>query len=340
MKKLFYMVLLLSIGCGSDRKAPSEDVADSCTQGQTATGLMCNNGTWQVLSAGRCLSNADCAGEYRCVSTWCAVPTWNDTKIQRTLFLTQAVRPGAVFSQGASDYAYNVMAKGYQSLDDLCLAEAQQSALPSMRNLTWKAIVIAQPDNSYTGLSSLSLEGQKRLVAMNKIWATPAAQYSGPGNSVFSQQNNAIYDKNGVLAIPQTQQLPFGNNPGSAQKYYLAWFGLALSWGACPFNFDVPSPSCSYCVPYVQDINSYQMYACNGQTNSRNSWSDPPDNSGNDVGAAFVSIPCSIPFGLVIYAPAEFVGIVQDGPIYQRSLCNGGTLWADGVGNGILCLSN
>ncbi|MEI6791038.1 MAG: hypothetical protein WCK42_07650 [Myxococcaceae bacterium] len=110
-------------------------------------------------------------------------------------------------------YIYNIMAKGYASLDDWCMSQAQQSTIPAMRNIgSWTAMVYAQGSNS-----------EETQVANSYPYGGDS-NYFGPGQTAaFSAQNNFLYDRN-----------------GSVQNSFSAWAGLQRQ-----FCVDVVNSRCN-----------------------------------------------------------------------------------------------
>jgi hypothetical protein len=179
-------------------------------------------------------------------------------------FATDVIRPGVTVLNTGNDYIYNIMAKGYDSLDDWCMSQAQQSTLPAMRNIaSWTALIIAQPDWDSTPMSSLSTTGTYRATQYFSLGTL--ALFDPRQLNTFRNTANNIYDKNGILV-------------GSGGGYYSTWSGLNYNgyWlpygGSCLAVVDADSClglnanyCCSYltsdqhCSPCGGDLNQYSL---------------------------------------------------------------------------------
>ena len=213
-------ILILCVSCGGSEGRGSCRVGTDTTDGQ---GHICSkSGVWVAVSAGQCSLPSDCPPPYNncasnlcvaqkvtgscqqnsdclsgsCRSNYCTAPDETNPQIW---FATDPIRPGAnsgdPFGYPGLGYVYNIMAKGYASLDDWCMSQAQQSTIPAMRNIgSWTALIIAQPDN---GQSSLGDNGKNRYNALMSLSTdTPPAYLSPGGTSQFNANNATLYDKN------------------------------------------------------------------------------------------------------------------------------------------------
>ncbi|MES2504373.1 MAG: hypothetical protein V4534_05785 [Myxococcota bacterium] len=215
--RISFFALMFLIACGDSSKAPSQaDAIPACTAtiaGQTdGNGHLCTaSGSWQAILDGQCgattpSGNSDCPAGYTCTDGNCVASLGTS----RIWFGTDPLQPGATLNCNGSgcnpayDYIYNIMAKGYKSLDEWCLYQAQQSLKPTVRGVAkWKALVVAQPDSGVNSPSntgnpstntSLSPEG---LTRVNAFMASAVANYLGP-NQPFSA-TNTLEDRHGYI---------------------------------------------------------------------------------------------------------------------------------------------
>ncbi|MEI6805807.1 MAG: hypothetical protein WCK49_04800 [Myxococcaceae bacterium] len=299
MLRLIILMIFL-VSCGESSKEPGVGDAAPCTASSTPVdSLICVNSQLQIKPAGycstassanpddcpppynfcdsnnncavqkisgSCLSSNDCASG-TCTTGYCAQP---QNPAQQTWFATDPIRPGiTVNSSNPKDYIYNIMAKGYESIDDWCLSQAQQSTLPAMRKIaSWTGLIIAQPDNSAT-LSASGLAREQVYLTAN---ANPGTTYfQSPAGTKFASNSYNITDKNGVnLMQPGTpfSADSFTNTNHTLQpngNYWLqgAWSGIvrkytqqivcAFSGGACRNQIGTDNQCCGDVIDYVQN---------------------------------------------------------------------------------------
>jgi len=206
------------------------------------------------------LNGEDCVSG-ACTNGYCAQPASNPPA--QIWFATDAIRPG-VTSQSTQtnnqDYIYNIMAKGYASLDDWCMSQAQQSTIPAMRNIgSWTALIIAQPDNN----SNLGATGQNRLQ-----YLTPSINssnesilpYVNPNSLGFSSNYN-VYDKNGQSTLTQfwtamaSAEALSGNSPP-------AWMRPNNEWAGTNFQTPQAGPFCSASNNAWASLESQNLNGC------------------------------------------------------------------------------
>ncbi len=295
--------------------------------------------------AGSCISDADCLTgslTYKCTKGFCTLAP-GSTPVSQIWFATDPIRPGVVADcndsncSNSNGYIYNIMAKGYASLDDWCMSQAQQSTLPSMRKIgSWTALIIAQPDNGVGGYSGLSLSGTYRFNALLGLTLPAPPSYVFPGgNSPFSASNNVIDDKN--------------KQPSSAAGN--SWSGINRTF--CQALVD---PSCGgFSVALTcQDYGASFNYSCGGLNSytlgvgtveigplcsindgntvvSGNSWNSY---QGSDQGAVFILNPSGCQYGFDFADDCNQVNNQYNGGIGTLYNANGGQQ------KPILCLAN
>ncbi len=151
---LICVVEITSCGNFKGLETGSLDVT-SCSK---VDGYFCDtSGKLQALIPGVCAQDSDCPSPYSCntVNNQCYLKAATNNQ-EKYWFATDPIRPGVTStcndSNGSTtcptvnqnDYIYNIMAKGYASLDDWCMNQAQQSTDPNVRNIgKWKALILA-----------------------------------------------------------------------------------------------------------------------------------------------------------------------------------------------------
>lgn len=296
MSTRFIVSLLLMIGlsCGDNAPHPEELFTNACSKFQGLIGSSATN--CQPLLAGMCDSsstaniNTQCPPPYNhcCSQTdqgkgscktvnTCVVQDASDPS-QRTWFATDSIRPGITSNNSdPKDYIYNIMAKGYESLDDWCMSQAQQSTHPSMRNIhSWTALIIAQPD-AYQWTSgnillpaanSLSTAGQTRLGLFQfGIGSEPSF---GEGrinipyrlvNGVQVQSNPRIQDKNGNLLDQTTVYWSgLGGDPNHATSNTI-WSTTSSSQCRISSYLQTDGLYCTSSSPAYNGVN-YRFNSC------------------------------------------------------------------------------
>lgn len=253
---LAVLIMVLYVSCGTTSEDSLVDsggsgCVSSCPPSQE--GYLCDNGCLKPLLAGACDStilqnNPNCptSSSHCCVTsdsnTNCngqvniCVPEQATASSTRIWFVTDLIRSGVVSScnsgsvgcpsSKAKDYIYNIMAKGYDSLDDWCMSQAQQSIHQKMRNVgSWTAMIIAQPDGDLMlNSDSFSSKGQNRINLYSALWLNPGGVQYVPPNSttVFSLQNNQMYNKHGTQATNISNAL----NQNITQDWVYGWSGI------------------------------------------------------------------------------------------------------------------
>ena len=274
MKQILLLILLLilsiclliGLSCGGSGGSGGGVAASCpvCTTCTPSTGIFCDSCNCpQALTAGRCDSSAtttpiaqQCPPPYNycCLATdvgklsycasanICAVqPAASSDK--RIWFATDPIRPGVnagdpPSAPSGSGYIYNIMAKGYASLDDWCMSQAQQSTLPSMRKkASWTALILAQPDNS--GSFSAGLNRLNLMTPTINSSGQSILPYTNPNTQAFSNSYN-IYDKNGS-STPTQFWTAMGGQPGSPS----VWTSPNGESAADNFQLPQPGPFCA-----------------------------------------------------------------------------------------------
>ena len=251
-------VLLNLIACSTGKVTSGSlaGTAITCTQGQALPGMVCLNTSltttpsynWAPLVAGECGSSTDCPAPYNhCCSNTDTLPECFTTGANPTLtpnicvahaaaptdgaiwFATDSIQPGVTQNYSTAtpsnnDYVYNIMAKGYQSLDDWCMSQAQLSTISAVRNVSsWTALIAAQPDTS-----SVTGTPANRIKQIFLDIASGTRTVKGPNTGSFSSTLNTIYDKNGL-------------NPNLGGGTWSAWTGFTRDF--CPAT--VATQACS-----------------------------------------------------------------------------------------------
>lgn len=318
--------ILTWIGCGGEA-IPSE-LASSCSGTSLAPGLVCVGGFYQSMKPGMCNSASDCPPPYNtCNSTnTCAIqqafpPTYYAFPSRLVWFATDSVRPGGHAPNTAeinnTDYVFNIMAKGYASLDDWCLSQAQQSTLASVRNIvSWTALIIAQPDGRSVAINDLSSRGIVRFYALLLLTGDSAISYNSPLGEAFSSAAMNMYDKNGSFVNFNAWS---GINNKTCQSY--ARVVQSCTKDSTNQHLVIATQSNVQIGP-VGALNNRNDVVANG-----NSWSS---DQGGDQAASIVAGPgvCSVDIG---QSPIAFVND-----------CDGRSDFHANCGNvkPILCLAN
>ncbi|MES2503536.1 MAG: hypothetical protein V4534_01530 [Myxococcota bacterium] len=223
-----FTMFLISCSGNEDR----ETLAVKCV-GDAAH--VCIGENLQIKLDGFCNAAADCPAPYNsCQNSLCAKQP--SSIKQYYWFATDPIRPGvsALCSAGVctdtQDYIYNIMAKGYASLDDWCMSQAQQSQIPSMRNVAaWTALILAMPDNTAT----LSSSGQNRLSLFTD---TGSKNYIAPNGIGFA---GSITDKHSNQIKPlEIPSIRTGQKHANAT---IMWTGMGSTQG--------DKPAASYWIP-------------------------------------------------------------------------------------------
>ncbi|MES2503404.1 MAG: hypothetical protein V4534_00845 [Myxococcota bacterium] len=227
----FVTIPILFIACAGNL-ADGIDVSVCTTQGQSdGQGHVCLGGTWKALLDGMCGTNTNgnidgCAKGKVCTNNVCtfqpsASPVW---------FMTDGIESGATLnsSSNTQDYIYNILAKGYDSLDDFCATQAQQSIYPAMRmQRKWYALINAQGT------------AQNSRMALLSTYPT----FLAPNGQSTAGVTPSVYDKNGI------------NNLLPAFTGYF-WSGMLATQNA---NYYL-DPSCQ--------VNGVSWAATSGQANT------------------------------------------------------------------------
>jgi hypothetical protein len=239
------LILVGHFGCGSGSSSSELlDATSSCITNNP--GYYCNSSGAPVtfLAAGKCNLASDCPPPYnQCNSSNQCVINPASSASAQIWFATDPIRPGVTAtcndkngdsscpSGNTNDFVYNIMAKGYASLDDWCMSQAQQSTDPNVRNKSaWTALIVANgPETSSCGSPPVCPLIASRLAPAFLNRVDSRANFNG---SVWQQSPNGyknpdpgscsdnICDKNGN-AIHATW---FNKNNGFV-NVSLAWFG-------------------------------------------------------------------------------------------------------------------
>ncbi|MBH2006754.1 MAG: hypothetical protein I8H75_05395 [Myxococcaceae bacterium] len=316
MSKWLLGLILIAIASCSVEKSKLEDASLSCAE--SSQGYLCVNGSLTPQLDGMCQTSNDCPPPYnQCdESNRCQIQAAQAGSNQ-IWFATDPIRPG-IHSGDApgpsgTGYIYNIMAKGYESLDDWCMSQAQLSSIGSMRKVaSWTAMVLAQPDRLGATTGNSPSEGLNRFNAYGLIAWQGGGNFFGPDSTSgqFSSVNNTLQDRNGIPASNANQFAAWSGlyraHPGETALMCVA---LANSkcvggdagassdyWGQCGFWDAI----CSHDNPGSQntmDVSTvwwgYQCGDSNAWSNSGSPSGSPTENDVNNNGGIFALTPAN-----------------------------------------------
>lgn len=307
LKVCLLALLLLPIACSSDENGLGEVGAVLSCPSSLPTGYFCDTNGLQAKTAGYCTpansgsdKTNDCALPFdACSSKHQCIVSTSDKYWFATDFIRPAVTSDCNSATGCTNfqgYIYNIMAKGYDSLDDWCASQAHLSNDKNVHNrFKWRALIVANGDGNNGRPNTLNTDCILSQIGCSYFDRLSDA-FLNSGSLVFQESPNAYLIPNRTSnGNTCTNGLcgKFGEdiakNIGGIE-YTTAWYGYDVGCRWVQIGFVAGIGSCNSQVNCLErlDFKNLQEWVAGSLPGQRTLayWSD---SSGNSSGSIYMS---------------------------------------------------